>query len=156
VSAEPAGVVVRGAVAADAPAVAVLLTELGYPSTADEVAGRLAYWVEDPSGAVLVASDDVGVVGCISVHTIPYLARTGRWARIESLVVAGRARGRGIGAALVAAAESFASSRGCLAVEVTSSRPRTDAHAFYRSIGFTDVCDRSGRFWKELPPSPPS
>ena len=57
---------------------------------------------------------------------------------------------RGAGAALVRAAETQARRWGCLAIEVTSARTRHDAQAFYQRMGFTDVCDRSGRFLKEL------
>lgn len=39
---------------------------------------------------------------------------------------------------------------GCLALEVTSSRRRTDACIFYERSGYADLCDRSGRFWKHL------
>ncbi len=81
---------------------------------------------------------------------MPYLERTGRWARIESLVVDRSARGARAGAALVHAAERQARRWGCLAMEVTSARTRRDAHAFYQRMGFTDVCNRSGRFLKEL------
>jgi GNAT superfamily N-acetyltransferase len=76
--------------------------------------------------------------------------RTGRWARIESLIVGESARGTGAGAALLRAAEDLARQWGCLAMEVTSARTRHDAHAFYQHMGFTDVCHRSGRFLKEL------
>jgi len=89
-------------------------------------------------------------VGCLSLHTIPYLERTGRWARIDSLVVDQSSRGRGTGRSLIAAAEDAARSWDCLAVEVTSLRARTDAHVFYGRMGYTDVCAESGRFLKTL------
>jgi GNAT superfamily N-acetyltransferase len=65
--------------------------------------------------------------------------------------LSGRCAGRGrTGRALVVAAEQVARAWGCLQIEVTSRRSRADAHAFYRQQGFTDVCERSGRFIKEL------
>jgi GNAT superfamily N-acetyltransferase len=51
---------------------------------------------------------------------------------------------------LLAAAEDLARQWGCLTMEVTSARARTDAHAFYQTLGYTDACDHSGRFLKEL------
>jgi GNAT superfamily N-acetyltransferase len=51
---------------------------------------------------------------------------------------------------MLQAAESLAERWECLAIEVTSSRHRTGAHAFYERSGYTDICDRSGRFWKSL------
>jgi GNAT superfamily N-acetyltransferase len=99
---------------------------------------------------ILVAEQNRRLVGCLSLHAIPYFEQTGRWARIESLVVDASARGRGTGRSLVAAAEGAARRWDCLAVEVTSLRSRIDAHAFYARMGYTDVCASSGRFLKTL------
>jgi GNAT superfamily N-acetyltransferase len=131
----------------DTARVAELLTQLGYPATADDVARRLAYW-QQPESRILVAEHNTQVVGCLSVHAIPYLERTGWWARIESLVVDSAARRSGVARSLVQAAEQAARQWGCLAMEVTSARYRDDAHAFYKQLGYTDVCDQSARFFK--------
>jgi N-acetylglutamate synthase-like GNAT family acetyltransferase len=144
------GPTIRQAEPGDAPHLAALLTQLGYPVTAEEVSYRLSYWLCDSMSCVLVAERQGQVVGCLSLHAIPYLERTGRWARIESLVVDKSDRGGGTGRSLVAAAEGVARDWSCLAVEVTSSRTRTDAHAFYRRMGYTDICDQTGRFFKTL------
>jgi N-acetylglutamate synthase-like GNAT family acetyltransferase len=143
-------IVVRDATTGDAPQIARLLDQLGYPSTPQQVLERLEYWLVDQHSQVLVAVGPTDVMGCLSLHAVPYLEKSGRWARIESLVVDALARRSGVGAALVEAAESAARHWGCLAVEVTSSRRRHDAHAFYQRLGYTDQCHRSGRFLKEL------
>jgi len=70
------------------------------------------------------------------------------WARIETLVVDVGARRTGAATALVHAAEETAREWGCLAVELTSARYRDDAHAFYRQVGYVDVCEKSARFFK--------
>jgi GNAT superfamily N-acetyltransferase len=132
----------------DAVRVAGLLTQLGYPATADDVAERLAYWLHEPRSRILVAVRNLQVIGCLSIHAIPYLERTGWWARIESLVVDDAARRSGVARSLVQAAEETARQWGCLAMEVTSARYRSDAHAFYKQLGYTDVCDKSARFFK--------
>lgn len=141
---------IREASLADASTIAALITQLGYPATGSEISDRLAYWLPDLMSVVLVAEADQRVIGCLSLHAIPYLERTGRWARIESLVVDESARGIGAGRALIAAAEQAARQWNCLAVEVTSSRTRASAHAFYRQVGYSDICDQSGRFLKTL------
>jgi N-acetylglutamate synthase-like GNAT family acetyltransferase len=146
-NAEPA---IREAHAGDAPQMAALLTQLGYPSTSADVSRRLAYWLPDPMSLILVAVHSGQLVGCLSLHAIPYLERTGRWARIESLVVDQASRGRGTGRSLLLAAEAAASRWDCRAVEVTSLRTRIDAHAFYQRMGYADVCATSGRFFKQL------
>jgi GNAT superfamily N-acetyltransferase len=129
---------------------AALLTQLGYPSTEQDVLARLRYWTAEPYSQVFVADQDDRPVGCLSLHALPYFERTGRCARIESFVVDEALRGTGVDKALLLAAESLAERWGCLAVEVTSARRRTGAHAFYERRGYTDICDRSGRFWKQL------
>ena len=139
----------------DAARVAELLTQLGYPATADDVAQRLTYWLHGPVSRILVAERNTQVIGCLSVHAIPYLERTGWWARIESLVVDSAARRGGVARSLVQAAEETAREWGCLAMEVTSARYRDDAHAFYRKLGYTDVCDQSARFFKVFDLSAP-
>ena len=141
---------IRAASLDDALHLAELITQLGYPATSNEISERLAYWLPDPMSIILVAEADERVIGSLSLHAIPYLERTGRWARIESLVVHESARGTGAGRALIAAAEQTARRWNCLTLEVTSLRSRADAHAFYQHMGFSDVCDQSGRFLKPL------
>jgi predicted N-acetyltransferase YhbS len=146
----PSPPAIRPARQADAARIAELLAELGYPSDAAAVRERLAYWLPDPASSVLVAERGGRVVGFISVHAVPYLERTGRWLRIESLVVETGQRRGGTGRALVGAAGRLAREWGCPLIEVTSLRSRADAHAFYRGLGFTDACGRSSRFTKEV------
>ena len=59
-------------------------------------------------------------------------------------------RGRGIGERLVRAAEAHATECGCTTMEVSSSRRRQGAHAFYRRLGYGDITERSGVFRKPL------
>jgi predicted N-acetyltransferase YhbS len=132
---EHEGLVVRPATAGDADRIGELLTELGYPADAREVAKRLAYWLPDQTSEVLVAESGGRVVGSISLHAIPYLERTGRWMRIESLVVDASLRRAGAGRALMAAAERQARIWGCLQIEVTSLRSRADAQGLLQSTG---------------------
>jgi N-acetylglutamate synthase-like GNAT family acetyltransferase len=143
-------ITIRDATSRDATQIARLLDQLGYPSTPQQVSERLEYWSADRYSHVLLAAGPTDVMGCLSLHALPYLEKTGRWARIESLVVDMHARRSGVGAILVEAAESAARHWGCLALEVTSNRQRHDAHAFYQRLGFTDHCGKSGRFLKEL------
>jgi GNAT superfamily N-acetyltransferase len=55
---------------------------------------------------------------------------------VIALVVGKQHRGRGIGARLLDALEAEASSRGCLAVTLTSGNDRHEAHAFYERRGY--------------------
>jgi predicted N-acetyltransferase YhbS len=137
----------------DAADVAALLAELGYPDNeVDAVEQRLAMWAREPAGVVLVALLDGRMVGTVAVTAVPYLEREGRWGRIVALVVSAECRGQGVGRQLVEAAEAAAGDLGCVKVEVTSSRSRTESHPFYRSLGYQDSADRSTRYLKDMVP----
>jgi N-acetylglutamate synthase-like GNAT family acetyltransferase len=70
---------VRTAAGTDTAAIAALMTQLGYPCSGDDAAARLGYWLADPMSRVLVAEHEGLVIGCLSLHAVPYLERTGRW-----------------------------------------------------------------------------
>lgn len=141
---------VRAARADDAEDIARLLTALGYPQGADEVSPRLAAWDAEPASRALVAQVEERVVGVVALHVCPSFERPGSWGRIAALSVDPDRQGAGVGRLLVAAAEREAATLGCTDMEVTSSRHREGAHAFYRRLGYTDLCDRSGRFMRSL------
>ena len=122
---------IRPATRADASAVNELLDQLGYPQNdLEAIADRIHAWAEDPASAAYVAEVGDDLLGVVAVHVCPYFERDGSWGRIAALVVSDRARGRGVGSHLVAAAESFAASRGCVRMEVTSADRRQGAHEF--------------------------
>ena len=126
---------VRVADAADAAAVATLLAHLGYPAEAAEVPARLAA-LSAAAGAVLLIGEPSGpALGLVGLHAFPVLHAAAPVAYITALVVAPEARGRGVGRALVAAAEEWALRSGCGRLTVTSAERRADAHAFYPAAG---------------------
>ncbi|GAB2856860.1 GNAT family N-acetyltransferase [Lentzea nigeriaca] len=142
---------IRPAQTADAAAVDELLRQLGYPQDrAGATVTRIKAWEDDPSSAVYVAEAGEGLLGLVAVHVGPFFERDGCWGRIVALVVSDQARGQGIGAQLVAAAEAFAAGHGCARMEVTSNDRRRDAHEFYRRRGYVDQAGRSSRFMRDL------
>ena len=144
---EPPPLRIRDADLADSEAIAALVTELGYPASADAVAERmplLSHGGEPP----LLAKLGNEVVGCLTWHVTPVLHRPHPVGRITLLIVAKTARGRGVGQALVEAAEARLAARGCGLIEVTSNVKRSQAHAFYRCLGYERT---SHRFAKTLP-----
>ncbi|WP_349367642.1 GNAT family N-acetyltransferase [Salinarimonas sp.] len=87
--------------------------------------------------ALFVAERGAEVVGTFQVSAIPCL--TGRGAtrvKLEAVQVRADQRSRGIGAALIAAAEDWARSRGAAFVELTSNVARTGSHRFYARLGY--------------------
>ncbi len=101
-----------------------------------------AYWraAEETAargGAVLVATEDGAVVGLCQVIVIRHFQHAGGLcAELESVHVREDRRGRGIGGALLQAAEVLARERGCYRVQLTSNLARADAHRFYEAHGF--------------------
>jgi GNAT superfamily N-acetyltransferase len=140
---------VREALAKDAPGLASLLAELGYPDDDDRVLARAAAFGGDPGSFLLVAEDGDELAGLASATVIPLLHKDGSWCRLSALVVASGRRRSGVGRALVAEAERRALEAGCRYLEVTSGeRPGREAsHAFYESLGLQQV---SRRYLKAL------
>ncbi len=128
---------IRSALAADAAAVACLLGQLvGYEIAAEEVDGRLRRLAATGADPVFLACEDRVAIGLMALHFAQILHYARPALRITELVVDQRHRRRGIGRTLVAHAEREAAAAGCEIIELTSALDRTEAHAFYRSLGF--------------------
>lgn len=129
--------VIRPMQASDIEGVADLLTQLGYPTTGSSVATRFAR-IDAEQNALLVADESGTARAWIHVAVHPYL-ESDETAEIVGLVVADGHRRRGIGKALVDAAESWAVAKGCRALRVRSRVVRERAHAFYERNGFERI-----------------
>lgn len=131
-----APLVVRDATVADAPTLAPLLGELGYPVTADRVLPRMRRMLARDDQRILIAENRDESLGLLALHVFPVLAYDADVALIMALVITETARGRGIGRALVDRAEVVAKSLGAARLIVTTHVRRADAHAFYERLGF--------------------
>jgi len=127
---------VRDANAADAPALAPLLGELGYPVAADALASRMRRMLGRDDQRILVAERDGATLGLLALHVFPVLAYDRDLAMIMALVVTESARGLGVGRALIEQAEAVGKSLGASRLMVTTHVRRADAHAFYERLGF--------------------
>jgi len=130
----------------DIAAFPALLAQLGYPSEGASLAPRLER-VRAAGGRVIVARRGEAVLGLMALSFIPLIHHEADLCRVSALVVAGHARGAGIGRRLMALAEQIAHDHGCSRVEVTSAEHRVSAHAFYHNLGYAD---RPRRFTKQL------
>jgi GNAT superfamily N-acetyltransferase len=126
---------IRPAAPADAPSVARLLGELGYPTDAADVPRRLAAIRGEGNDVFLAVGGDDEALGLISLVRYATIHAAGPTAYIMALVVSSTARGRGVGRVLVAHAKAWAAERGCTRLSVTSAEHRADAHAFYPACG---------------------
>jgi len=137
---------VRDAGPADVPRLVELIHELGHAIDEKSVRKNLAA-LRKSGEAPLVATLGKYVVGLCGRSRRIVIHRPAPLGRITALVVASEAQGHGIGRLLVEAAEAWMRKGGCQLVEVTSNDRRTEAHAFYRHLGY----ERSSiRFFKTL------
>jgi ribosomal protein S18 acetylase RimI-like enzyme len=78
-----------------------------------------------------------GLVGVLQLSFIPNISHQGSWrALIEGVRVAAAHRGGGVGRQMLLWAIERARQRGCLMVQLTSDKSRTDAIRFYEGLGF--------------------
>ncbi|MBU8977002.1 GNAT family N-acetyltransferase [Lysobacter sp. FW306-1B-D06B] len=126
----------RRARADDAAELARLSAQLGYPQQADAFARRLRQVLISADHPVVVATDDgTRLLGFIAIER-RLMLETGERVEIVGLVVDDAARRRGIGQALVRAAEDWARAQGLDEVMVRSNVLRADSHPFYEGAGF--------------------
>ena len=141
------GVHVRGATLFDAEAIAALVTQLGYPTAATDMHGRLEHLLPHPDRTMVVAETAQGIVGMAAAQVGPALEFNGIYGRIDGLVVDARWRGRGLGRLLMVHVEEWCKARGAHSLTLTSGHHRPDAHKFYTSIGYNAT---GLRFIKQL------
>jgi len=126
---------IRDVRTSDLPAIHHLMGQLGYVADEVELAHRLEHVLATSGHQVMVAEENGEVVGVIHFFERPALEK-GREVLVQSLVVDGRQRGRGIGEALMHKAESWAESRSIGATALYTRIDRDKARAFYERIGY--------------------
>lgn len=121
---------------ADAQNVSALFPDLGYTTTAQDVAQRLALIDAWPHQAVFVADVDGALAGLCHVHGVRLL-NTGGYAEVATLVVAAGHQRTGVGSRLVAQAVVWSREHGYPRVRLRTGLHREAAHRFYEAQGFT-------------------
>jgi ribosomal protein S18 acetylase RimI-like enzyme len=99
--------------------------------------------LDDPRSVVLVAEEDGVVVGFVALTFVdkPW----GLSCEVGTLVVERARRGRGHGAALMAAAEARARSEGAKGMRVEVLEGNQQARAFYHRLGYGVLAQRMGK-----------
>ena len=129
------GVRLRPPLPTDAPALAALAGELGYPTDPEALLGRLSA-LHPTDAAVFVSTDADDVpTGWCHVEMRRTLVEPVS-ALILGLVIGEGHRSAGIGAALLGAAERWARARGCRQLVVATRITRERAHRFYAREGY--------------------
>lgn len=137
--------VVRSAREADLPRLIELLAQLSLDEPREDFSNprpapydaALAEILADPRQDILVAEADGAVIGMLLFIRIPNLSHVGRpYAMVEDVVVDEPFRGSGHGEALMRQAIEMAREGGCYKLTFTSNKARSEAHRFYRRLGF--------------------
>jgi GNAT superfamily N-acetyltransferase len=132
---DPAAMTIRRATEADAETIAALFTDEGYPAGPSDIVERLTRFASDHS-QVLVAEHEGALLGFVAFHAMPRFEHDDRIVRILALVVDAGARERGVGRALMAAAEGAATALGAAFIEITAGHHRPEARRLYESAGY--------------------
>jgi [ribosomal protein S18]-alanine N-acetyltransferase len=94
------------------------------------------------SAIVLVAVDTNGLLG----KAVLFFRHGSEVARLYSIAVSDRARGRGVGAALLAAVEKAAAGRGCDRLRLEVRQDNVSAIRLYERLGYRRFGARSGYY----------
>jgi GNAT superfamily N-acetyltransferase len=106
-------------------------------------------------GVVLVAADEHGIAGVITIRPSPHFTGE-RDGYIGELVVAERASRRGIGRALIDAADAWARHQGLRHLTLHTGTFNTNARAFYAALGFAEEEVRLTRLLPDASSPPPA
>ncbi|MGB3847589.1 MAG: GNAT family N-acetyltransferase [Sphingopyxis sp.] len=123
----------RRATAKDRKALGRLLTELADPPRRISLDANLD--AIDKANAGLLVAEAGGLVGCCAWAIVPTLQH-GLVGRVTLLLVDGDHRRRGIGTALLTAAETALAKAGCGTIEVMSDIMINNAHNFLRTLKY--------------------
>lgn len=127
---------VRAATTSDIPAISALAIQLGYPVVPEQASRLVTAVLQRPDHLLLVAEDE-------SLRTIGWLHAfisircfVPAFAELGGMVVDLEHRRRGVGRALLGAAEEWASGAGCSLMRIRSNTRRVQAHRFYTGMEY--------------------
>lgn len=128
--------IIRSYSAADVGDMVSLMSDLGYPSSSDDLTARIQKMPPDLYHT-LVAEVSGEVVGFIGLLILPLYDNDKSLGWILALSVGSRHRRQGIGRSLIHAAEGFFRERGVTDIRLSSGIDRSDAHHFYEALGYS-------------------
>jgi len=127
---------IREAELSDSDALAELVETLGYSADEAQMTDRLPPILAHPDYRTVVATLDDQVVGLIGLQIAFRYEEAGKYVRILILATNPSVNRKGIGTALITAAERFAQAEGAKMLVANSGLLRDAAHSFYTSCGF--------------------
>ncbi len=130
--------IIREAESSDSFALAELMNELGYDTTADEMKIRFEHIQTRQDYKTFVAIIDTQILGMIGFTKNYSYEQNGIYVRVAALVAGSEFRQTGIGKKLMEAAENWAREIGAdkILLNCGNREERTIARAFYQKIGY--------------------
>jgi len=131
-------IIVRDLVFDDIAQLTLLINELGYPTSVDEMGNRFKTISSHPDYKTIVAVANDEIVGVSGLCKGMFYEMSGMYMRILVFVVKRGWHKQGIGKQLIRASEYWAVEQGLNTVLVNSGNrdERIDAHAFYKRMGY--------------------
>jgi len=130
--------IIRDAGIADIEALALLMTDLGYPTSVADMQTRFEMIIAHQDYKTIIAELNDEVVGMAGLCKGIYYEMNGLYMRITAFVVKQNYRGMGIGKQLINAAEAWATEQGLHTILINSGNreERLASHEFYRKMGY--------------------
>lgn len=130
--------IIRDATEQDAEELALLMNELGYPTSVAEMENRLKKIIRHPDYQTIVIETNGTIVAMAGLVISLSYEKNAKGARIMAFVTRQEYRNKGIGKALMEAVESRTRQLGAehIAISSRNIEARRDAHAFYLKIGY--------------------
>ena len=133
---------IRNAKKHDIPIILGLLYELGRPKPKedrdlDSFRTLVKKQISDSDKTILLAeTDEVNVVGMVSIIFLPRLNQQFQEMYIPELIITKKYQKQGIGTNLINACISLAKEKNCGVMRLESGNQRKEAHHFYQKLGF--------------------
>ena len=127
---------IRSAQLADVDRLQVLLSQLGYEVSSQDIKRMVPQSLGSSIDDVYVAVCNKEVVGLISLIYFNYFPSAQKLCRITAVVVDESLRGSGVGTKLIGFAKQKAITENCSTIEVTTSLARDKTQSYYEVIGF--------------------
>jgi GNAT superfamily N-acetyltransferase len=133
----------------DANRLADLLRQMGYEVSEADTAKRIKLYGQ-PAYRLLLAKTEEMAVGFIALHFYDVLHLPATEGRISSFCVDEKVRGKGIGKALLAAAEDYFKENGCYKIVLNSNLKRPETHQFYLNRGYQFTSKHFAKFLENV------
>ena len=131
-------IIIREMMAKDAKAINALSKQLGYPLSIEQTLQNINSVLQSKDHTAFVAEYEnkivgwIGAVQAIMIEVMPHC-------ELNGLVIDEHHRGMGIGKLLIDKVRHWAKEKGNDKIGLHCNVKRTEAHLFYRHLGFTEL-----------------